>query len=154
MTGFDLLSNFNNSLESFVRRVRPRVLIPQKFLSTQETNTVDPVDSTSSALMSERTIREFSAPSNTNVPTEPTTMVGDGNFELKLVLMNMVQTNPFYGKPKEDANAHLQHFLEVCRTFTIRGVMDDAPSSPIPILIAREGEAMVLCGARCHQHMG
>jgi hypothetical protein len=52
--------------------------------------------------------------------------VGDGNFELKPALINMVQANPFSGKPNEDANAHLQHFLEVCRTFTIRGVMDDA----------------------------
>jgi hypothetical protein len=126
MTGFDLMSNFNDNPESLVRRVRPHVLIPQKFLSTQETNTVDPVDSTSSTPMTERTICEFSAPSNTNVPTGPTTTVGDGNFELKPVLINMVQANLFSGKPNEDANAHLQHFLEVCRTFTIRGVTDDA----------------------------
>ena len=82
MTGFDLPSNFNDNPESLVRRVRPRVLIPQKFLSNQETNTVDPVDSTSSALMAERTIRDFSAPSNTHVPTGPNVTVGDGNFEL------------------------------------------------------------------------
>jgi hypothetical protein len=72
--------------------------------------------------MAKRTIREFSAPSNTNVPTGPNTMVGDKNFELKSVLVNMVQANPFSGKPNEDVNAHLQHFLEVCRTFTICGV--------------------------------
>jgi hypothetical protein len=41
MTGFNLSSNFNDNMESLVRRVRPRVLIPQKFLSNQETNTVD-----------------------------------------------------------------------------------------------------------------
>jgi hypothetical protein len=41
--------------------------------------------------MAERTIREFSAASNTNVPTGPTIMVGDGNFELKPALINMVQ---------------------------------------------------------------
>jgi hypothetical protein len=52
--------------------------------------------------------------------------VGDGNFELKLALMNMVQANLFSGKPNQDANAHLQHFLEVCRSFTICGVTDDA----------------------------
>jgi hypothetical protein len=69
MTGFDLPSNFNNNPESLVRIVRPRDIIPQKFLSTQETNTVDPVGSTSLAPMAERTIREFSAPSNTNVHT-------------------------------------------------------------------------------------
>jgi hypothetical protein len=76
--------------------------------------------------MAKRMIHEFSAPSNTNVPTRPTTTVGDGNFELKPALINMVQANPFSGKSNEDANAHLQHFLEVCRTFTIRGVTSDA----------------------------
>jgi hypothetical protein len=126
MTGFDLPSIFNDNPESLVRRVRPYVLIPQKFLSNQEMNTVHPIESTLSALMAERMIREFSAPSNTKVPTGPTTMVGDGNFELKPMLINIVQANPFSGKLNEDANAHLQHFLEVCRTFTIRGVTDDA----------------------------
>jgi hypothetical protein len=75
--------------------------------------------------MAERTIREFSAPSNANVPARPNMSVGEGNFELKTTLINMVQETPFSGKRNEDANAHLQHFLEVCRTFTIRGVMDD-----------------------------
>jgi hypothetical protein len=46
MTDFDLPSYFNDNLESLVKRVRPRVLIPQKFLSNQETNIIDPVDST------------------------------------------------------------------------------------------------------------
>jgi hypothetical protein len=76
--------------------------------------------------MAERTICEFSTPSNTNVLTRPTTAVGEGNFELKPALINMVQANPFSSKPNEDANAHLQHFLEVCRTFTVRGVTYDA----------------------------
>jgi hypothetical protein len=121
MNGFNLLSNFNDNPESLVRRVRLRVLIPQKFISTQETNTVDPVDSTSSVPMAERMMHEFCAPSNTNVPAGPNTMVGDGKIELKPALIKMVQENPFSGKPNEDANAHLQHFLEVCRTFTIHG---------------------------------
>jgi hypothetical protein len=76
--------------------------------------------------MAERTIRKFSSPSNINVPTGPNVMVGEGNFELKLVLFNMVQASTFCDKPNEDANAHLQHFLEVCWTFTICGVMDNA----------------------------
>jgi len=38
----------------------------------------------------------------------------------------MVQANPFCGKPHEDTNVHLQHFLEVCGTFTIKGVTADA----------------------------
>jgi hypothetical protein len=53
-------------------------------------------------------------------------MVGEGNFELKPTLINMVQASLFYRKPNEDANTHLQRFLEVCRTFTMCGVTDDA----------------------------
>src|SRR6185437_12981794 len=34
----------------------------------------------------------------------------------------MVQASPLCGKPNEDANAHLQNFLELCKTVTIRGV--------------------------------
>jgi hypothetical protein len=52
--------------------------------------------------------------------------VGDDNFELKPTLINMVQQSPFCGKASEDANAHLQHFVEICSTFTIQGVTQDA----------------------------
>jgi hypothetical protein len=45
--------------------------------------------------------------------------VEDGSVKLKLALINMVQQSPFYGKASGDANAHLQHFLEICSTFTI-----------------------------------
>ena len=51
--------------------------------------------------------------------------LGDAQFELKQVLINMVQANPFYGKPHEDANAHLQHIMEVCGTIAIKGVTID-----------------------------
>jgi hypothetical protein len=37
----------------------------------------------------------------------------------------MVQQSSFHGKASEDSNAHLQHFLEICNTFTIRGVTQD-----------------------------
>jgi hypothetical protein len=33
--------------------------------------------------------------------------VGEGNFVLKLALINMVQASPFSGNPNEDANANL-----------------------------------------------
>ena len=56
----------------------------------------------------------------------PNINVADVNFELKSSLINMVQASPFCGKPNEDANAHLQNFLELCKTVTIRGVMADA----------------------------
>ena len=47
------------------------------------------------------------------------------NFKLKSSLINMVQASPFCGKLNEDANAHLQIFLELCDTIVIRGVTAD-----------------------------
>lgn len=38
----------------------------------------------------------------------------------------MVQANQFYGKAYEEASAHLQHFLEICSSITIKGVTQDA----------------------------
>jgi hypothetical protein len=73
-----------------------------------------------------RYINDFSAPSSANVRTGPKTNIRDGSFELKLALINMVQQSPFYAKASEDANAHLQHFLEIYSTFTIQGVTQDA----------------------------
>jgi hypothetical protein len=50
---------------------------------------------------------------------------GDGSFELKPALINMVQQSPFCSKASDDANALLQHLLEICSTFTIRRVTWD-----------------------------
>jgi hypothetical protein len=49
-----------------------------------------------------KTIHEVSAPS-----------VANSNFKLKPALITMVQAGPFCGKAHEDANGHLQHFLEI-----------------------------------------
>ena len=38
----------------------------------------------------------------------------------------MVQASTFCGKAHEDSNAHLQHFLEICNTFTIKGVTQES----------------------------
>ena len=50
----------------------------------------------------------------------------EGNFEIKTGLIMMVHDNPFCGKANEDASAHLQQFLELCRTLVIKGVSQDA----------------------------
>jgi hypothetical protein len=72
-----------------------------------------------------RCINDFSAPSSANVRIGLEMNIEDSSFELKPALINMVQQRPFCGKALEDANAHLQHFLEICSTFTIRGVTHD-----------------------------
>jgi hypothetical protein len=76
--------------------------------------------------MANKSLREFSAPTTTNICTEPEVNVGDNGFELKPALNNIVQASQFCGKAHEDASAHLQHFLEICSTFTIKGVTKDA----------------------------
>jgi len=59
------------------------------------------------------------------VPVGPTVNVGDRNFELCTGLIMMVQPNLFCGLPSEDANAHLQHFLELYDTIVIKDVTPD-----------------------------
>ena len=76
--------------------------------------------------MVNRTLREFSAPTMANIRTGPTVNIGVNGFELKPALINMVQASQFCEKAHEDASAHLQHFLEICSTFTIKGVTKDA----------------------------
>jgi hypothetical protein len=76
-------------------------------------------------MAAQRCINDFSAPSSGNIRTGPEMNIRDGSFKLKPALINMVQQSPFCDNALEDANAHLQHFLEICSTFTIRGVTQD-----------------------------
>jgi hypothetical protein len=75
--------------------------------------------------MANKTLREFSAPTTENIRTRPQVNVREDGFELKPALITMVQGSQFCGKAHEDASAHLQHFLEICSTFTIKGVTTD-----------------------------
>jgi len=93
------------------------------------------------AVMAQKTIAEFSSPSANFVATGPNLNLGDATFELKPALINMVQANPFCGKPHEDANDHLQDFLEVCN----KNVTEDAIRLCLfPFSLFGEGEAVVL----------
>jgi hypothetical protein len=77
-------------------------------------------------IMSDKSICDFSTSTAANVATRPNVINGDANFELKPALIMMVQASLFCGKAHEDANAHLQHFLEICSTFIIKGVNQEA----------------------------
>jgi hypothetical protein len=130
MTGFNLLANYHLDLESLIRKSHSKLSSP----GSSGSHVRDIVDKFQGsppphelALMgARRCINDFSAPSSANIRTGPEMNIGDGSFELKLALINMAQQSPFCGKALEDANAHLQHFLEICSTFTIRGVTQDA----------------------------
>ena len=76
--------------------------------------------------MAQKTLRDYSAPSANQVPTGPEVNTGGENFEIKTGLITMAQANPFFGKANEDDSAHLQQFLELCSTFVIKGVSQNA----------------------------
>jgi hypothetical protein len=75
--------------------------------------------------MVNKSLHEFSAPTMDNIKTGPTVNI-DRSLELKPGLINMVQASQFCGKAHVDASAHLQHFLEIYSTFTIKDVPRDS----------------------------
>ena len=75
--------------------------------------------------MAQMTLRQFSAPSNSHIPTGLINDQGIVSLEIKTGLVNMIQASPFCGKASEDANAHLQNFLEVSNIINPRGTTMD-----------------------------
>jgi hypothetical protein len=137
MTGFDLPANYHLDPESLIRKSHSSLSSPgssgshireivNKFLGS-------PLPHEPALMATRRCINDFSAPSSANVRTGPEANIGDGSFELKPTLINMVQQSSFCSKASENANVHLQHFLEICGT-----------SLPLSIFIARKGEIIVL----------
>jgi hypothetical protein len=130
MTRFNLPVNYHSDPESLIRNSRSGLSSPGSSRThVQEIveNFRDHHPPHKPALMAARKcINDFSAPSSANVRTGPEMSIRDGSFKHKPALINSVHQSPFYGKVSEDTNAHLQHFLEICSTFTIRGVTQDA----------------------------
>jgi hypothetical protein len=123
MTEFDISANYQSDPESLIRKSHSRLSSPRSSASHIR-EIIDKFQGSPSphepALMAAwKCINDFSAPSSANVKTGLETNIRDDNFELKPTLINMVQQSPFRGKASEDANAHLQHFLEIWSTFTI-----------------------------------
>jgi hypothetical protein len=73
-----------------------------------------------------KTLRDYSTPDVANVPVGPAVNTENGNFELRTSLIMMVQASQFHGLPSEDANVHLQHFLELCDTIIIKDVTPES----------------------------
>nr|CAE02471.2 OSJNBa0042D13.24 [Oryza sativa Japonica Group]CAE05169.2 OSJNBa0013A04.6 [Oryza sativa Japonica Group] len=134
MTGFNLPENFKENPEAFFRSVRPQVVAPQKTLLTKKP--AEPVPPTFKS-MADKTLREYAAPTTDNVAIGPQINMGDVDFDLKSSLITMAQASPFCSKPNEDANAHLQQFLEIYSTYTIKGVSPDAVRLMLNLLMKR-----------------
>ena len=123
MIGFDLPTNYVDDPEALLKRTKAKLKKVSALES--EDNQIRQSLTLELEAMANKTLHEFSAPTTANIRTRPTVNVGDNGFELKPALINMVQARQFCGKAHEDASAHLQHFLEICNTFTIKGVTQD-----------------------------
>jgi hypothetical protein len=124
MTGFDLLTNYLDD---------PEVLLKKAKASLKKVLTLESEDKRIRRSLTpefeakaNKTLREFSTLTTANIRIEPQTDVQENGFELKPALINMVQASQFCEKTHEDASAHLQHFLEIYSTFTIKGVTRNA----------------------------
>ncbi|KAL5574885.1 hypothetical protein UlMin_016584 [Ulmus minor] len=74
-----------------------------------------------------RALRDYAAPNvagTTSGIRRPT--VQANKFEIKPSFIQMVQSNQFGGMSKDDPNAHIAYFLEVCDLYKINGVSEDA----------------------------
>ena len=106
--------------------------------------------------MAQKTLRQFSALSSSHIPTglNSNQAVNDG-FELKTGLVNMVQASPFCGKASEDANAHLQNFLEVSNTINPKGTtMDIVRLRLFPFSLLGKSQDVVLLQQGSFHDMG
>jgi len=123
MIGFNLPINYIEDPEALIRRTKAKLKkVPA---SESEDNRIRRSLTPKFEAMTDKTHREFSAPTTANIRTRPTVNVGDNGFDLKPALINKVQASQFCGKAHEDASAHLQHFLDIYSTLTIKGVTKD-----------------------------
>ena len=118
----DLVEIDNEIDRTFHQRLRGGIGVPE----AQEV----PIEDRASQNMAEprRTLSEYERPQFTGdefsvqVPSIPV-----NNFEIKASTIGMMQTSvQFDGLADEDPHAHLSRFLQICSTFKINSVSDDA----------------------------
>jgi hypothetical protein len=115
MTGFDLPDNY---IKNFGGTPKEEP-VPSRFFSCYSANRQTSRTHTIRYPFMAKSLHDYSVPVVANVSAVNT---GTKNFELQTSLIMMVQANPFYGLPSENANAHLQHFLKLCDTIVIKDV--------------------------------
>ena len=99
MNRFDLPDNFIDNPETLTRKTKARLRRNQSTLSTSQlANPAGSEDQPTQSLtpeidvMAHKSLQEFSAPTVANIHTGPAVDI-NWSFELKLVLINMVQAS-------------------------------------------------------------
>ena len=123
MSDFDLPDNLILNLEALLRKKGSHA--SNSYVTPPITKPLTLVPA-ATIIMAQKSLRKFSIPAVANVPTGPAVNIGDKNFELRTRLITMVQASPFCGLPSEDANTHLQQFLELCDTILIKDIAPEA----------------------------
>jgi len=132
MSRFDLLDNFVDNPETLIMKMKAKLRRNQSTSSSSQLiNPPEPEDqpvirslTLELDIMDDNSLCEFSAPTTANIHTGPAVDI-NGSVELKPALINMVQASQFYGNTHKDVSAHLQYFLEICSTFTVKDVPRD-----------------------------
>ena len=73
-----------------------------------------------------RPIKDYALPPSVTPPVIMRLMIQDNNFELKTIILQLLQGIQFHGLTHADPNSHILNFLEVCDTMKYNGVSDDA----------------------------
>ena len=71
-------------------------------------------------------IRDYGRSSTVTPPVIRRPIIQANNFELKSIILQLLQGIQFHKLVHEDPNAHILNFLEVCDTVKYNGVRDDA----------------------------
>jgi hypothetical protein len=95
--GFDLLEDYMSNSEAILRKTRARL---KKTLVVETSGDSQAKRSLASEFeaAADKTLYEFSAPTTANIHTGPVVNVGENGFELKPMLITMVQASQFHGK--------------------------------------------------------
>ena len=73
----------------------------------------------------EKALRDYGLSPASIAPVIRRPSIQENNFELKSIILQLIQNIQFMGFPNEDPNTHISNFLEVCDTLKYNGVSDD-----------------------------
>ncbi|XP_027348306.1 uncharacterized protein LOC113859825 [Abrus precatorius] len=119
---FEELFEFDPEIKRTLRKIQK-----ERRLLVQRENTQTHMEGMTNNEEQPRTMFDYTRPSLTGTKSSIGRSNVQGNFEIKLNVIQMVQQFvQFDGLQDEDPNAHIANFLGICDMFKINGATDDA----------------------------